>query len=91
MERARELLAFWEAELRKELPPDAEIFDVHTHLGHDIDAVVVQADHDEYRKLSASDLPGAQLVINGRPSLHLDLGGEPEVLVVGSGAARAAD
>ena len=31
------------------------------------------------------DIPGARLVLNGRPGLRLDLGGEPEVVVVGTG------
>jgi predicted TIM-barrel fold metal-dependent hydrolase len=35
--RAEELLASYEEELRRELPPDAEIFDAHVHLGNDID------------------------------------------------------
>jgi predicted TIM-barrel fold metal-dependent hydrolase len=38
-ERALELSSFWDAELQKELPPDVEIFDVHTHLGDDIDGM----------------------------------------------------
>ena len=39
VERALELSSFWEAELRKELPAGAEIFDAHTHLGDDIDGM----------------------------------------------------
>jgi uncharacterized protein len=38
-ERALELSSFWDAELRKELPEGAEVFDVHTHLGDDIDGM----------------------------------------------------
>jgi uncharacterized protein len=38
-ERALELSSFWDAELRKELPEGAEIFDAHTHLGDDIDGM----------------------------------------------------
>jgi UDP-N-acetyl-D-glucosamine dehydrogenase len=34
--------------------------------GASIDAAVVQADHGEYAELRASDLPGAQVVIDGR-------------------------
>src|SRR5207253_5443157 len=34
------LISFWDAALRRELPEGAEIFDVHTHLGHDIDGMV---------------------------------------------------
>jgi uncharacterized protein len=35
--RAQELLATYDVELRKQLPENAEIFDAHVHLGHDID------------------------------------------------------
>jgi len=40
LQRARELFADFEAQLRAELPPGAEIFDAHTHLGHDVDGMV---------------------------------------------------
>jgi nucleotide sugar dehydrogenase len=36
------------------------------HLGEDIDAAVVQADHAEYKTLSAADLPGVKAFIDGR-------------------------
>lgn len=36
------------------------------HLGDEIDAVVVQADHDEYRTLTTKDLPGIKAFIDGR-------------------------
>jgi uncharacterized protein len=39
LERAHELLATWKEEVRRELPPDAEIFDAHVHLGDDIDGM----------------------------------------------------
>ena len=39
-QRAQKLMAQWDAELRKELPEGAEIFDAHTHLGTDIDGMV---------------------------------------------------
>ena len=38
--RARELVAHWDEELRRELPEGAEIFDAHVHLGNDIDGMV---------------------------------------------------
>jgi predicted TIM-barrel fold metal-dependent hydrolase len=38
-ERAQELFAAFEAELRTELPAGADIFDAHTHLGDDIDGM----------------------------------------------------
>lgn len=40
LERARDVCARWEEELRHELPPDVEIFDAHTHLGNDVDGTV---------------------------------------------------
>jgi uncharacterized protein len=36
-ERAQDLIAAYEGELKRELPADAEIFDAHVHLGNDID------------------------------------------------------
>jgi predicted TIM-barrel fold metal-dependent hydrolase len=33
------LLAEWEEEMRRELPEGADVFDAHTHLGHDIDGM----------------------------------------------------
>src|SRR5437868_933986 len=40
LQRAQELMARWDDELRRELPDGAEIFDAHTHLGTDIDGMV---------------------------------------------------
>jgi predicted TIM-barrel fold metal-dependent hydrolase len=36
-QRAQELIASYDEELRKQLPTEAEIFDAHVHLGNDID------------------------------------------------------
>jgi nucleotide sugar dehydrogenase len=36
------------------------------HLGTPVEAAVIQADHDEYRSLTAADLPGARAVLDGR-------------------------
>ena len=44
LERAQELFASFEAELRAELPPGADIFDAHTHLGDDIDGMTGRFD-----------------------------------------------
>src|SRR4051812_34047932 len=38
--RALELLGTYDDELRRELPAGARLFDVHTHLGHDIGGMV---------------------------------------------------
>ena len=40
LERAGTVVATWEEELRRELPENAYLFDVHTHLGDDIDGMV---------------------------------------------------
>ena len=40
LERAQELFATFEAELKGELPPGVDVFDAHTHLGTDIDGMV---------------------------------------------------
>src|SRR5436305_11245188 len=40
LERARELFSEFEAQLRTEMPADADVFDAHTHLGNDIDGMV---------------------------------------------------
>jgi uncharacterized protein len=42
MERAQELIASYDDELRRDLPRGAEIFDAHTHLGSDIDGMTGQ-------------------------------------------------
>jgi predicted TIM-barrel fold metal-dependent hydrolase len=40
LQRAQQLMAQWDDELRRELPEGADIFDAHTHLGTDIDGMV---------------------------------------------------
>jgi uncharacterized protein len=47
LERAEELFAGFEAELRAELPAGADIFDAHTHLGDDIDGMAGRFDELE--------------------------------------------
>jgi nucleotide sugar dehydrogenase len=49
------------------------------HLGDPVDAAIIQTDHGAYRTLSADDLPGARVVLNGRPALKLTL--PPELVV----------
>lgn len=36
------------------------------HLGEPIDAAIVQADHPEYKEITAKDLPGIRLLFDGR-------------------------
>jgi predicted TIM-barrel fold metal-dependent hydrolase len=38
--RAREVVAGWDERVRAGLPADLDIYDAHTHLGHDIDGMV---------------------------------------------------
>src|SRR5438477_8462794 len=47
LQQGQELMAQWDEELRRELPPDADIFDAHTHLGTDIDGMVGNYDELE--------------------------------------------
>jgi predicted TIM-barrel fold metal-dependent hydrolase len=44
LDRAREVLARWDDELRRELPAGTEIFDAHVHLGEDVDGMVGRYD-----------------------------------------------
>src|SRR3954468_10685902 len=44
LERAQELFEAFDDELRMEIPPGADLYDAHTHLGHDIDGMVGQYD-----------------------------------------------
>jgi predicted TIM-barrel fold metal-dependent hydrolase len=39
LDQARVQIAFWDEELRRELPAGADVFDAHVHLGHDIDGM----------------------------------------------------
>jgi len=48
-QRALELIEEWDAELRREIPADAVIFDAHLHLGHDIDGMV--GDYDDLERV----------------------------------------
>ena len=44
LQRAQELLALYEGELRGELPEEADIYDAHVHLGDDIDGMAGRFD-----------------------------------------------
>jgi UDP-N-acetyl-D-mannosaminuronate dehydrogenase len=39
------------------------------HLGDSTDALVVQANHAEYKSVSASDFPGLKTIVDGRKFL----------------------
>jgi predicted TIM-barrel fold metal-dependent hydrolase len=49
--RALELVEQWDDELQRLLPSDADIFDAHLHLGHDLDGMV--GDYDQLEELMA--------------------------------------
>src|SRR5256714_3857976 len=49
LQRAEELMQAWTAELERELPAGAEIFDAHVPLGQDIDGF--QGDYDELERI----------------------------------------
>ena len=54
-------------------------------VGEGCDVAVIQADHEEYRSLSATDLPGVRLVYDGRGVLSADRWSETIFLKLGSG------
>jgi hypothetical protein len=49
--RALELVDAYDAELRQLIPGDAELFDAHLHLGHDIDGMI--GDYERLEQLMA--------------------------------------
>jgi UDP-N-acetyl-D-mannosaminuronate dehydrogenase len=58
-------------------------------VGEPVDVVVVQADHADYRELSAADFPGVAVVVDGRRVLDPARFDGGRYLVVG--APEAAD
>lgn len=52
-------------------------------LGDPVEVVVVQADHAEYRGLSAKDFPDVQVVVDGRKVLDPTRFEDVRLLVVG--------
>ena len=70
---------------------DAELADlgfVPHALGSEADAVVVQTDHNQYRSLTTTDLPGLATAVDGRRTLDARL--LPGVRIVTIGEGRAA-
>jgi hypothetical protein len=53
-------------------------------FGEPVDAVIVQANHAEYAKVRASDLPGARTVVDGRGVTSRELREEIPTYVIGS-------
>lgn len=57
-------------------------------LGQPVDVAILQADHAEYRDLTAGDLPGASLVVDGRRILDRSRFPGVRVIVVGQADGR---
>ena len=67
--RALELVEQWHRELRSLLPDDADIFDAHLHLGHDIDGMV--GDYDQLIELmDGYDISRAFMFCLDEPDRH---------------------
>lgn len=47
-------------------PAELEALKLPAYDGDPVDAIVVQADHVEYRELSAGDFPGVEVIVDGR-------------------------
>src|ERR687887_2122026 len=69
LQRAQQLMAQWDDELRRELPDSAEIFDAHTHLGTDIDGMVGVYD-DLERGMAKYGISRAFLFCLDEPDRH---------------------
>jgi nucleotide sugar dehydrogenase len=57
-------------------------FEPHT-LGSDVDLAVLQSDHAQYRDLSAKDIPGVRVIVDGRRILDTGAFPDAQLLVVG--------
>src|SRR5436189_5613210 len=69
LQRAEELVAEWDEELRRELPEGADIFDAHLHLGHDIDGMVGEFD-DLFRVVDRYGVSRAFMFCMDEPDRH---------------------
>jgi len=57
-------------------------FDVHD-LGNPVDAVIVQADHQEYSRLSPEQFPGVRVLVDGRDITNSETWRSVRRLVIG--------
>lgn len=58
--------------------------------GSDVDAVIVQSDHSQYRQLTLAEMGNPRFVYDGRSVLdHSSLGSEATVSVIGRGATAS--
>ncbi|MEO7124589.1 MAG: nucleotide sugar dehydrogenase [Nakamurella sp.] len=53
------------------------------HLGEPVNVAVLQADHAEYRSLSAADLPGVSVIVDGRAILDPSAFPDVDIRVIG--------
>ena len=68
-ERARSLLATYDDELRRAVPPGVELFDAHVHVGQDIDGFVAPVD-DLLAVMRAYDITRAFAFCLDEPDRH---------------------
>jgi UDP-N-acetyl-D-mannosaminuronate dehydrogenase len=55
-------------------------------IGGAVDGMILQADHAEYKKLTASDFPGVKAVVDGRRALDAKSFAGINVRVIGAPA-----
>lgn len=60
---------------------------VDYEFGQPVDAVIVQANHDEYRRIAAENLPGARTIVDGRGVTSSELREAIPTFVIGSASA----
>jgi nucleotide sugar dehydrogenase len=58
-------------------------------LGDPCDAVIVHTDHDDYRLLKPSDIPGARFVVDGRNILSAEIKSSVKTYVLGIGIKQS--
>ena len=57
-------------------------------FGSPVDAIILQANHEEYRKIAAANVPGARTIIDGRGTTNAALREAIPTYVIGSASAR---
>jgi UDP-N-acetyl-D-glucosamine dehydrogenase len=57
-------------------------------IGEPVDLAIVQADHAEYSALTAADLPGIRLLVDGRNSTSAEVWAGTPRLVIGAGGTK---
>jgi len=69
---------------------ELEVMGLRPHaLGTPVDAVVLQADHAQYRELTTQDVPGARVLLDGRGTTDAALLPGVRRLLIGDGQAPA--